>query len=227
MQVVSTARNARQKAETVVRKHVRYRCSQNLSVRYRLKGQDVMASGRCTVVSKGGIGALLSATQLEIGQDVILEITVSRMAATVALKARVKDRHGLSHGFEFLENSGRVTVSLKPLFQDDAVIFNMPAPAVPGMLSTKVAQRRHERVPATGDVTLVLQGGPAEVQIAARLVKVSQGGFQIAHNYAQLEAGRPATIVYAGVSIACHVVWNRAEDGQFECGLAVIDGEEQ
>jgi len=222
---MTIARNAGQKAGTMVRKYLRYRCHQNLSVRYRFEGQDVMVFGRCTVVGKGGIGALLSATQLEIGQDVILEITVSRMAATVALKARVKDRHGLSHGFEFLENSGRVTVSLKPLFQDDAVIFNMPAPAVPEMLSAKATERRHERVPATGDVTLVPQGGPAEVQIAARLVKISQGGFQIAHNCEQLGADRPVSIVYAGVSIACHVVWTRAEGGQFECGLAVIDAD--
>lgn len=223
MQLVSTVQNAAQPARTISRKHARYRCYQKLSVRCRVHGQEVIAFGRCTVVSKGGLGAILANTQLEVGQDVVLEITVSRMAATVALKARVKDRQGVSHGFEFLENAGKVTVSLKPLFQEEAIVFSLSAPSVPQMLSTKVAQRRHERVPATGEVTLVLQGGSAEVQVEAHLRKIAQGGFQIAHNYAQLEAGQPLTVVYAGVPISCTVAWNRPEGGQFECGLAVID----
>ncbi|MBZ5523466.1 MAG: PilZ domain-containing protein [Acidobacteriia bacterium] len=226
MQSVSTVQDSRQRTGTAVRKHVRYRCYQNLSVRYRIKNQEMIASGRCTVVGKGGLGALLPAAQLEVGQEVLLEITISRVAATVALKARVKDRHGLNHGFEFLENAGRVTVTLKPLFQEEAIIFNLAVPAVPQLLSPKVAQRRHERVPASGEVTLILLDGPVEVRIPARLIKISQGGFQINHGHTEFAVGQQLMVVYAGVPILCRVVWNRAVNDQFESGFAILDTEE-
>jgi hypothetical protein len=227
MSPVSTVQNSSHATGTAVRKHIRYRCYQKLSVRYRIRNQEVIASGHCTVVGKGGLGAFLPATQLEIGQEVVLEIAISRAAATVALKARVKDRRGLNHGFEFLENAGRVTVTLQPLFQEEAIVFNLPAPAVPQMLSPKVAQRRHQRVPVTDDVTLILQGEPAELRISARLMKISKGGFQIAHDHTQLAAGQQLIVVYAGVSIPCHVAWNRAVTDHFESGLAVLETEEQ
>src|SRR5258708_22554972 len=112
--------NSRPSAGTAVRKHARYRCDQRLCVRYRTQDQDVIAYGRCTVAGKGGIDALLTKAELEVGEEVALEIVLSQAAGTVALNARVKNRRGRNHGFEFLENAGRVTVTLKPLFQPEA-----------------------------------------------------------------------------------------------------------
>jgi|SRR5205807_6903798 len=105
----------------VERKYIRYGCDQRLCVRYHTEGQDFAVYGRCTVVGKGGIGSLLPAAELEIGQVVSVEISVSAPAAPGSLKAQVKNRHGSSYGFQFLESDGRAAATLAPLFRPEAV----------------------------------------------------------------------------------------------------------
>jgi len=212
-------------AQPVVRRHTRYRCNQRVAVRYRAQGREAIAYGRCTVVSKGGVGTILSA-QLEVGQEVSLEIATSGATTTVALKAQVRERRGSNHGFEFLEKDGRVTVMLKTLFQPEALIFSLPAPSVPPLLSQKAAQRRYPRFPGDGEITLILQSDAGASQISAHLVEIGQGGFRVSHGPAQLTLGQQLMVVFAGVSMLCNVVWHHDEGDRFESGLAVLQGDE-
>lgn len=114
------------------RKHQRYRCNQRLCVRYRVNGQQFIAYGRCTMVGKGGIGALMPAVELEVGQEVSLEITVSTPAAPGMLKAHVKSRQGSTYGFEFLSSDSRATATLQDLFRnEDTAAYVAPAAESP------------------------------------------------------------------------------------------------
>jgi hypothetical protein len=203
------------------RRHTRFRCNQRVAVRYRAQGRDAIAYGRCTVVSKGGVGASLSGAQLEVGQDVSLEIATSGVNTTLALKARVRERRGPNHGFEFLENEGRVTVMLQNLFQPEALIVSL-LPATPP-LSQKTRQRRYPRFPGKGEITLILQSGADTSHISARLVEIGQGGFRVSHSPAQLALGQQLMAVYAGVSMLCKVVWNQPAGDFFESGLAILE----
>ena len=103
------------------RKHIRYRCNQRLCVRYRIGGQEFIAYGRCNIVGKGGIGAFLPGVELELGQVVTLEVTLSTGGTPNVLKAQVKNRQRQNYGFQFLESDGRVTAVLQVLFRPEAV----------------------------------------------------------------------------------------------------------
>lgn len=110
------------------RKFIRYGCDQRLCVRYRIEGHDFAVYGRCKVVGKGGLGSLLPAAELEIGQVVSVEIAISNPAPPSTLKAQVKNRHGSNYGFQFLEPDSRTAMVLSPLFRPEAVqVFQTPS----------------------------------------------------------------------------------------------------
>jgi len=114
-------------ATRIERKYIRYGCDQRLCVRYRLEGHEFAVYGRCRVVGKGGIGSLLPAAELEIGQVVSVEIAVSNPTASSTLKAQVKNRNGSNYGFQFLEPDTRAAAILNPLFRPEAVqVFQPP-----------------------------------------------------------------------------------------------------
>ena len=123
---VLSARMPSPNTTRIQRKYLRYRCNQRLCVRYRIDGQDFIAYGRCTVVGEGGIGALLPAADLEIGQVVSLEVSLSTPAAPRPFKAQLKNRHGSKCGFQFMESDGRAAAMLGGLFQPDAVMAFAP-----------------------------------------------------------------------------------------------------
>jgi len=104
------------------RKNIRYRCNQRLCVRYRAEGQEFIAYGRCTIVGRGGIGALLPGVELELGQVVTLEIALSTPAAPSVLRAQLKNCRGQNYGFQFLEGDGRVAAVLEVLFRPEEVV---------------------------------------------------------------------------------------------------------
>jgi hypothetical protein len=103
------------------RKHQRYRCNQRLCVRYRAQGQQFIAYGRCNMVGKGGIGAMMPAVEMEIGQVVSLEIALLTPAAPGLLKAQVTSRQGFTYGFQFLAADGRATATLQDLFRPEDI----------------------------------------------------------------------------------------------------------
>ena len=114
----------------IERKYIRYGCDQRLCVRYRVEGHNFAVYGRCKVVGKGGIGSLLPAAELEIGQVVSVEISVSNPAPPSTLKAQVKNRHGSNYGFQFLEPDTRVATILSPLFRCEGPVLP-PVPRKP------------------------------------------------------------------------------------------------
>jgi hypothetical protein len=103
------------------RKHPRYGCDQMLRVRYRANGQEFIISGRCKVVGKGGIGAVLPA-ELEVGQEAYLEISVNNGPASRRFKAEVRNRQKDRHGFQFKEADERSTAVLTVLFRPDKLM---------------------------------------------------------------------------------------------------------
>jgi len=110
------------------RKHLRYRCNRRLCVRYRASGQQFIAYGRCTTVGRGGLGAMMPAVELEIGQIVSLEISLATPAAPGVLKAQVKSRQGSTYGFQFLAADSRATAALHDLFRpEDLAAFVAPS----------------------------------------------------------------------------------------------------
>jgi hypothetical protein len=111
------------------RRYPRYRCNQRLCVRYRLDGRELIAYGRCTVVGKGGIGALLTA-DLPLGQVAHLEIALPSAPAPRALKAQVKNRSRSNYGFQFMEVDERAIAVLLPLFQSAALMIPAPETTV-------------------------------------------------------------------------------------------------
>ncbi|HEV3041027.1 MAG TPA: PilZ domain-containing protein [Candidatus Angelobacter sp.] len=112
----------------IERKYIRYGCDQRLCVRYRVEGHDFAVYGRCKVVGKGGLGSLLPAAELEIGQVVSVEIAIANPAPPSTLKAQVKNRHGSNYGFQFLESDSRTAIVLSPLFRPEAVqVFQTPS----------------------------------------------------------------------------------------------------
>jgi hypothetical protein len=109
-----------------LRKHPRYRCDQMLRVRYRANGQDFIISGRCKVIGKGGIGAVLPAG-LEIGQEAYLEISLTNAPAPRRFKAEVRNWQNDTYGFQFKEADERSTAVLTFLFKPDKLIPPSPA----------------------------------------------------------------------------------------------------
>ena len=106
---------------TSERKTSRFRCNQKLCVRYSLNGQKFLASGRCTVVNKAGIGAIV-AGDLAIGQEVLLEIALNKEPAPRRLKAQVRNRQGSTYGFQFIESDDRTAAYLAALFTPEMEI---------------------------------------------------------------------------------------------------------
>lgn len=64
--------------------------------------RDVFAvSGRCTVVSEGGLGAVLPG-RIPLGDVVSLELHFPNAEQTVRVRAAVRDRQYPNYGMEFL-----------------------------------------------------------------------------------------------------------------------------
>ena len=58
--------------------------------------------GRCTNVSEAGFGAIL-AGEIEPGVTGAAKLTLQGLEEPLLLRAQVRNRHGFTHGFQFLE----------------------------------------------------------------------------------------------------------------------------
>ena len=103
------------------RKFPRYRCNHSVRIRYRVNSSEHTVFGRCIMVSKGGIGALVGA-ELAIGQVVYLELAIPTNPESRALKAQVKNRNRSSYGFQFIESDPKSITILLPLFDPKALL---------------------------------------------------------------------------------------------------------
>lgn len=61
-----------------------------------------MVRGRCTNVSEAGFGAVL-AGEIEPGTRGAAKLTLHGLDEPLTIRAEVRNRHGFTHGFQFLE----------------------------------------------------------------------------------------------------------------------------
>jgi hypothetical protein len=81
-----------------------------------------MVRGRASNISEAGFGAVL-AGELEVGTVVHAKLMLVSLTGPLELEARVMNRHGFTHGFQFVaitpEQRRKVTRYLKSAAQDE------------------------------------------------------------------------------------------------------------
>jgi hypothetical protein len=83
------------------RRFPRYPLDIRVSIHLLRSGEVISLWGRSNEMGRDGIGATLTG-QLEPGEVVSLELTVPRSSYPMKIRALVRYRDGLRHGFEFL-----------------------------------------------------------------------------------------------------------------------------
>ena len=81
--------------------------------------------------------------------------------------------------------------------------------------------RSELRRKADGDVR-VWFSSPQAVEIAGRLVDVSDNGFRMAHGSMDLAAGQMVEFSHGEASGQAQVMWNRIVNGRVETGLRIV-----
>ena len=82
-------------------------------------------------------------------------------------------------------------------------------------------RRSEPRYPADGDVVLTIHD-PFRMEIGARLLDVSRGGFRAAHMYAALSAGQVVEFQHEERSGKARVAWNRITEDRIETGFFIL-----
>ena len=93
----STSQSAKPKA----RQFPRYAADVRLAVQVFRKGETISLWGRSSELAEDGVGGTLTGP-LEPGEVVSMEFTLPLAVKPVKLRAIVRYRSGLRHGFEFL-----------------------------------------------------------------------------------------------------------------------------
>jgi len=83
------------------RRFPRYALDARLSVQVFRAGASISLWGRSNELGQDGIGGTLTG-ELEVGEVVTLEFALPTKVQPLKLRAVVRYRHGLRHGFEFL-----------------------------------------------------------------------------------------------------------------------------
>jgi hypothetical protein len=89
----------------VRRRFPRFPVDVRLSVHVLREGEKISMWGRSNELGADGIGATLTA-EIEPGEVVWMELSLPLAAAPIRMRAIVRYRDGLRHGFEFLALSG-------------------------------------------------------------------------------------------------------------------------
>jgi len=89
----------------VRRRYPRFALDVRISVYVLREGEKVSMWGRSNELGADGIGATLTAG-IEPGEVVWMEVSLPLAAAPLRMRAIVRYRDGLRHGFEFLALSG-------------------------------------------------------------------------------------------------------------------------
>lgn len=89
----------------VRRRFPRFQLDVRISVQVLREGEKVSMWGRSNELGRDGIGATLTAG-IEPGEVVSMEMSLPLTAAPLRMRAIVRYRDGLRHGFEFLALSG-------------------------------------------------------------------------------------------------------------------------
>ncbi|HKW18206.1 MAG TPA: PilZ domain-containing protein [Terriglobales bacterium] len=107
------------------RRYPRYSIDVRVSAKVFRAGSPIELWGRSIELGQDGIGVTLTG-QLEAGEVATLELTLPAASSVLKLRALVRYRDGLRHGFEFLardsmqEDLIKRTCELLAFGQDDA-----------------------------------------------------------------------------------------------------------
>lgn len=82
-------------------------------------------------------------------------------------------------------------------------------------------KRREPRLPAKGNVRILLEGS-VEVEILGRLLDTSVNGFRAAHGHAALTKGDTVRFEHPSASGRARVVWNRITADTVETGFLIV-----
>jgi len=93
--------NAPRQEANLRRRYPRYSADVRLTVQVFRSGENASMWGRSTELGEDGIGATMTG-ELEPGEVVSLELALPLSAYPLKLRALVRYRTGLRHGFEFL-----------------------------------------------------------------------------------------------------------------------------
>src|SRR5438067_8667204 len=88
------------------RRYSRYPLDVRVSAKVFREGTPLELWGRSIELGRDGIGATLTG-QLEIGEVATLELTLPPTSTLLRLRALVRYRDGLRHGFEFLARDAK------------------------------------------------------------------------------------------------------------------------
>ncbi len=88
------------------RRYPRYTVDARLAVQVFRGGQTTSLWGRSNELGEDGVGGTLTGP-VEPGEVVSMELTVPLAAQPIKLRALVRYRSGLRHGFEFLAVTGQ------------------------------------------------------------------------------------------------------------------------
>jgi len=104
------------------RRFTRHRTDLPLTVTVLRQDGYVRLQGRCHEIAEAGLGGVIS-TALVAGEVVSLEFSIPDVPQPLLLRAVVRHRAGLVHGFEFIGAS--------PEQRDCILTFARPLPLVP------------------------------------------------------------------------------------------------
>ncbi len=83
------------------RRFPRYSLDIRITMQLFREGEVISLWGRTNEMGRDGIGATLTG-QLQQGEVVTMELTLPRCSRAIKIRALVRYRDGLRHGFEFL-----------------------------------------------------------------------------------------------------------------------------
>ena len=104
------------------RRFTRHRTDLPLTVTVLRQDGYVRLQGRCHEIAEAGLGGVIS-TALVAGEVVSLEFSIPDVPQPLVLRAVVRHRAGLVHGFEF--------IGLSPEQRECILAFARPLPLVP------------------------------------------------------------------------------------------------
>jgi hypothetical protein len=104
------------------RRFTRHRTDLPLTVTVLRQEGYSRLQGRCHEIAEAGLGGVIS-TALGAGEVVSLEFSITQVPEPLVLRAVVRHRAGLVHGFEF--------IGLSPEQRECILTFARPLPLVP------------------------------------------------------------------------------------------------
>lgn len=82
-------------------------------------------------------------------------------------------------------------------------------------------RRKEPRIPATGEVRLLI-GGPQNLSIPGKILDVSLHGMRVEHMYAALASGTMLQLESGTTTYTARVVWSRIRNDGVESGFYLL-----